>query len=129
MRKCENSKPIRINPEQSKCINALVRKHCANCVRGNCLLLDDGDEHPCSQLISVSRTMCNYLLNCVLPGDKVLFAELFAEKTKQCQMCGKRFIATGRNHRFCPDCAKKRRREQKAEKQRQIRAERGYFWT
>jgi len=118
---------IRITPEQSKRINALVKKCCANCVRGNCLLLDDGDEHPCPQLISFSRIMCNYLLNCVLPADKVLYAELFEEKTKLCQMCGKRFLATGRNHRFCSDCAKKRRREQKAEKQRKTRAKRGHF--
>ena len=118
---------IKITPEQSKRINALVKKWCCNCVRGNCLLLDDGDEHPCPQLISFSRIMCNYLLNVVLPIDKVLYAELFKEKTKMCLSCGKRFISNGRNHKYCPECAKKRRKEKDADWQRQKRTKRRDF--
>ncbi len=118
---------IKITPEQSKRINALVKKWCCNCVRGNCLLLDDGDEHPCPQLISFSRIMCNYLLNVVLPIDKVLYAELFKEKTKTCLSCGKRFISNGRNHKYCPECAKKRRKVKDADWQRQKRAKRRDF--
>ena len=118
---------IRITPEQSKRINALVKKCCANCVRGNCLLLDDGDEHPCPQLISFSRIMYNYLRDIVLPIDKVLYAELFKERTKPCMICGKRFISNGRNHKYCPECAKRRRKEKDADWQRHNRSKRRDF--
>ncbi len=32
---------LKITPKQQKEINALVRKACCNCCKGNCLLLDD----------------------------------------------------------------------------------------
>ena len=32
---------FRITPRQRVKINALVRKACCNCYKGNCLLLDD----------------------------------------------------------------------------------------
>ena len=43
---------IKITLKQSKRINTLVRKLCCNYVDGNCLLLDDGEEHACVQCIS-----------------------------------------------------------------------------
>lgn len=43
-------------------INALIRQLCCNCVNGNCLLLDDGEEHNCVQLISKYGVYCNYFL-------------------------------------------------------------------
>jgi len=33
--------------EQAKQVHQLVRKQCANCIDGNCLLMDDGEEHTC----------------------------------------------------------------------------------
>ena len=42
-------------PKQSKQINSLIRKRCCNYVDGNCLLLDEGEEHRCVQLISQKR--------------------------------------------------------------------------
>lgn len=35
---------FRITPRQRVKINALVCKACCNCYKGNCLLLDDGEE-------------------------------------------------------------------------------------
>lgn len=51
---------IKINSQQSRKINALIRRLCCNCVSGNCLLLDDGEEHNCVQLISKYGIYCNY---------------------------------------------------------------------
>ena len=38
---------LKITPKQRAKINALVRKFCCNCYKGNCLLLDDGEETKC----------------------------------------------------------------------------------
>ena len=43
---------LKITPRQRTKINALVRRSCCNCYKGNCLLLDDGEEAKCTQLIS-----------------------------------------------------------------------------
>ena len=67
---------IKITPKQSKRINALIRKLCCNYVDGNCLLLDDGEEHACVQCISRYGIYCNYFKNAVLPADRELFAEI-----------------------------------------------------
>ena len=42
----------RLTPQQSRKVNALIKKTCCNCMGGNCILLDDGDECVCPQLIS-----------------------------------------------------------------------------
>lgn len=42
---------LKITPKQRVKINALVRRTCCNCRKGNCLLLDDGEEAKCVQLI------------------------------------------------------------------------------
>ena len=44
----------RLTPPQSRKVNALVRRTCCNYDNGNCILLDDGDECVCPQLISLS---------------------------------------------------------------------------
>lgn len=44
----------RLTPQQSRKANALIKKTCCNCMGGNCILLDDGDECVCPQLISYS---------------------------------------------------------------------------
>lgn len=48
---------LKITPKQRTKINALVRKACCNCYKGNCLLLDDGEETKCVQLISRYSTL------------------------------------------------------------------------
>ena len=44
---------FKITPKQAERIHRLVKELCANCIDGNCLLLDDGKEHKCVQLISL----------------------------------------------------------------------------
>ena len=67
---------LKITPKQRTKINALVRRSCSNCYKGNCLLLDDGEETNCVQLISRYGIDCNYFLKAVLPADKKLWDEI-----------------------------------------------------
>ena len=74
----------RLTPQQSRKANALIKKTCCNCMGGNCILLDDGDECVCPQLISYSL-LCRWFQNAVLPADKLLYAELYqAEDRRRC---------------------------------------------
>ena len=92
---------IKITPKQSKRINALIRKLCCNYVDGNCLLLDDGEEHSCVQCISRYGIYCNYFKNAVLPADNALHAEIMRPAgRKQCQICKTYFIPKANNQRY-----------------------------
>ena len=71
---------VSINPEQAEQVNALVRSSCANCQDECCLLLDDGDRHPCVQLLSVSGICCRYFLTAVLPTDNKLYSAIIQEQ-------------------------------------------------
>ena len=42
----------RMDDSQFRRVKKLIRRLCANCEGGNCLLLDDGDPCPCPQMIS-----------------------------------------------------------------------------
>ena len=78
----------RLTPPQSRKVNSLVKKECCNCERGHCILLDDGEECVCPQLISYSL-LCKWFQIAVLPLDKLLYAELFkTEDKKRCTECG-----------------------------------------
>ena len=67
---------FRITPRQRAKINVLVRKACCNCYKGDCLLLDDGEETKCVQLISRYGIYCNYFRRAVLPSDSELYAQI-----------------------------------------------------
>lgn len=68
---------LKITPKQAEQVNCLVKSLCANCNEdGNCLLLDDGEEHKCVQLISVYGIYCNYFKEAVLPAEKELYKEI-----------------------------------------------------
>lgn len=54
---------LKITPKQRTKINALVRMSCCNCYKGNCLLLDDGEEAKCVQLISRYQVLVTVHLN------------------------------------------------------------------
>ena len=71
---------VPIKPEQIGQVNALVCSACANCQDGCCLLLDDGDSHPCIQLLSVSGICCRYFLTAVLPTDDELYSQIIQNK-------------------------------------------------
>lgn len=114
---------IKINSQQSRKINALIRRLCCNCINGNCLLLDDGDEHSCVQLISKYGIYCNYFLTSVLPADKKLFAEVMRIRNeKHCQICKKAFVPKAKNQRYCVNCGEKQKRLKATERQRKKRA-------
>ena len=70
---------LKITPKQRVKINALVRRECCNCYKGHCLLLDDGGETKCVQLISRYGIYCNYFLKAVLPAEKELYAEILQQ--------------------------------------------------
>ena len=113
---------VKINSKQSRKVNKLVRNFCCNCVDDNCLLLDDGDEHSCVQLISSTGIYCNYFLKSVLPNDMELFAELESKDNKRaCTNCGKRFYSQTKNRLYCSDCAKRIKRQKAAERKRRQR--------
>ena len=70
---------LKVTPKQWKEINALVRRSCCNFYNGNCLLLDDGEETKCVQLISRYGIYCNYFLKAVLPAEKELYTEILRQ--------------------------------------------------
>ncbi len=112
----------RLTPPQSRRVNALAKKECCNCDGGSCILLDDGDECVCPQLISYSL-LCKWFKIAVLPLDKELYAELFkAEDMRRCTVCGASFASASNSVKYCPDCRKRITRKQAAERMRKRRA-------
>ena len=79
---------IRLNDAQHRRVKKLTRCHCANNVRGCCLLLDDGEPCVCVQAISYSL-ICRYFREAVLPADRELCADLAAtaDTRKKCELC------------------------------------------
>ena len=125
----------RLTPPQSRKVNALVKRECCNCVGGNCLLLDDGDECVCPQLISYSL-LCKWFRVAVLPADKLLYAELMnteddkllyaelmnTEDKRRCIECGASFASSSNSVKYCPECRKRITRRQAAERMRKMRS-------
>ena len=110
-------KKINLNSQSFSSVMTLIKKQCCNYYQGNCLLLDDGDTHTCPQLITPSHIICRYFLDAVLPADKTLLKDLRSESVVMmvCSLCGKKTERTGRNQKFCPDCAKEKQRQRNAE--------------
>ena len=112
----------RLTPPQSRKVNALVKRECCNCVDGNCLLLDDGDECVCPQLISYSL-LCKWFRVAVLPADKLMYAELMnTEDKRRCIECGASFASSSNSVKYCPECRKRITRRQAAERMRKMRS-------
>lgn len=109
---------INLNPQSFSSVMTLIKKQCCNYYQSNCLLLDDGDSHTCPQKITPSHIICRYFLDAVLPADKTLMKALKSVPTAvmlTCSLCGSKTERTGRNQKFCPDCAKKKQRQRNAE--------------
>ena len=85
----------RLTPAQRARCNQLIRRLCANYDGGNCLPLDDGEGCVCVQTISYSL-LCKYFRRAVLPTDKALYADIYRQRTRLCDRCGKPF-APGSN--------------------------------
>ena len=104
---------IRLNDAQHRRVKKLTRCHCANNVRGCCLLLDDGEPCVCPQTISYSL-LCKWFRTAVLPLDKQLeTALLFREDMKRCAVCGQPFLPGSNRAKYCKPCAAKVHRKQK----------------
>ncbi len=69
----------KITEAQVEPVRRLVRSGCCNCVDGNCLLLDDGEEQTCVQLICSKGIYCRYFRDNVLPAEKELYDEIIKQ--------------------------------------------------
>ena len=94
---------------------------CCNYCDGNCLLLDDGEECVCVQSISYSL-LCKYFRRAVLPTDKALYADIYWQRTRLCDRCGKPFAPGSNRQKYCPECGCSIRRKQKADSARRRRS-------
>ena len=103
----------RLSPGQRRTVYSLVKNECCNYIDGNCLLLDDGEEHCCPQLISYSL-LCQYFRKAVLPLNAKLDAKLFPEKYTLCLDCKQPYIKAYHNQLYCRNCATLRKRRQTA---------------
>ena len=112
----------RLTPPQSRKVNSLVKKECCNCERGHCILLDDGDECVCPQLISYSL-LCKWFRVAVVVVAGIVDAELYQTgDKKKCTECGAFFASTSNSVKYCPVCRKRITRRQAAERMRKRRA-------
>lgn len=112
----------RLTPPQSRKVNTLVKKECCNYINGKCLLLDDGDECVCPQLISYSL-FCKWFRVAVLPADKLLYAELMnTEDKKRCIECGAFFASSSNSVKYCAECRKRITRRQAAARMKKMRS-------
>ena len=102
--------------QQFRTVRRLVHE-CCNNNDENCLLLDDC----CVQ--SISRSLiCKYFRAAVLPLDRELETALLHRKDcKRCCQCRAMFLPGSNRAKYCPDCAAKVHRQQKAESARRRR--------
>ena len=108
---------IRLDYQQHRAIRRLVHE-CCNYDGGNCLLLDDGEEHVCPQGLSYSL-ICKWFRAAVLPQDTSLCADLLhCDRAKHCELCGRSFVPNSNRGKYCPTCAITARRKKEAERQR-----------
>lgn len=70
---------LRTTEKQSVKVRKLARRKCCNCVDDNCLLLDDGEENKCVQLLSRYGIYCTYFREAVLPAEKELYEEILQQ--------------------------------------------------
>lgn len=111
----------RMNIQQRRRANKLLKHLCANYQGGNCLLLDDDEPCVCVQSISYSLC-CNYFRVAVLPTEPTLEAEILdPKKISYCKDCKLPFVKRRYNQLFCDKCAKLRYKKQQAEYARKRR--------
>ena len=120
----KNSKSIPVmDYQQYRKMRRMVHK-CCNYDDGFCIALDDGEKCVCVQSISYSL-ICKWFRAAVLPMDQELEAALFPYLgTKQCAVCGKRFLSSSNRAKYCPDCAAAMKRRNAAKRKRKQRSKR-----
>ena len=68
--------------------------------------------------------LCRYFREAVLPADRQLCEQITRSgetDLKRCAVCGSTFAAGSNRAKYCPDCAAKIRRRQKAQSERNRR--------
>lgn len=114
----------RMTEAQARRVRQLIRRLCANCDHGNCLLLDDGETCVCPQSIT-NALVCRYFRAAVLPADLELWAELTNLNCfRRCVRCGAAYVPSGGRAVYCKKCARIREKERKAVWARKNRVER-----
>ena len=111
---------IFLSPQERIRCRRLIRRLCANYDGGNCLLLDDGDTHPCPQCISF-WLLCRYFREAVLPAEPELEAELYRVPVRTCTNCGRIFRPRSNRQKYCCECAALIHRRQKTAGERKRR--------
>ena len=66
--------------------------------------------------------LCKYFRRAVLPADKVLCADIYRQRTRLCDRCGKPFASGSNRQKYCPECGRSIRRKQKADSARRRRS-------
>jgi len=66
----------RMTPAQQRDARKNIRKLCSNCVNGNCIRLDKGEEVPCPQMLSAS-VCCRFFRNVLLKDPEAGTLEAF----------------------------------------------------
>ena len=114
--------PPRLNSSQYRRVKKLIRRLCANCDGGNCLLLDDGYEPcVCPQFLTCSL-ICKYFRAAVLPDDPELCGEIAnAGDKKKCAACGQLFLPRSNRALYCDRCAPVMARRRVRERVRRYR--------
>ena len=123
----KNSKFIPVmDYQQYRKMHRLIHK-CCNYDDGFCIALDDGEKCVCVQSISYSL-ICKWFRAAVLPMDQELEAALRPHlSTKQCAVCGQRFLSSSNRAKYCPDCTATMKRHNAAKRKRKQRAKRHAF--
>ncbi len=107
-----------MTPDQQREAAKLIQQNCCNYEKGNCIMLEDGDERVCPQRISYS-VGCRWFRNAVLPLSPELEADIFKGiSLKQCVKCGSRFVPRSNRSLYCPACAAETRKEKDRERKR-----------
>lgn len=103
---------------QKQRVMSLVKSDCSNYEKfyHECLLTDG---FGCALETSLHLD-CDYFIDCVLPIDKTLEAEILGNRNslKKCVCCGKEFVPGSNRAKYCPVCAKEVHRKQKNESAR-----------
>ena len=121
---------LNLNSRSFREVTKLIKSQCCNYHQGNCLLLDDADTHTCPQIITPSHIICKYFFEAVLPGNKTLMQSIKEQtsiETITCAICGKKTERTGRNQKFCTECAKLKQRQRNAEFMADKRSKGGFL--
>ena len=107
--------------------NKLIRAECCNFYDGRCCY-----DRPCKQIGSDHFT-CRWFKDCVLPSDKQLQIQITGMPSedadgmtigKLCLECGTPYLPNSNRAKYCPDCARRIRNEQKRASRNRVNPER-----